>query len=157
MVTQQVFLTREGHKRLRDELGHLSTVRRQEIAQYLRQTVSTGEFVGDGDSEDAQNEYALLESRIQALRQTLSQAVVIDEAVLSDTVRLGSHVTILALSEDGMLETYRVVDPAEADPVQGSISYESPLGKQLLGKRAGEEVMVDAPGGQLAFRIMGIR
>lgn len=157
MVTQQAFLTREGHQRLRGELDHLSTVRRWEVVQYLHEVMPKGEFVADGDAEDAQNELALLESRIQALRSILGEAVVIDEAALSDTVRLGSYVTILDLGGDGTLETYRVVDPAEADPVQGSVSYGSPLGKQLLGRRSEEEIVVDAPGGQLGFRIVGIR
>ena len=157
MVTRQAFLTREGYQRLRDELDHLSTVRRREVVQYLREVVPKGDSVVDGAGEDAQNEFALLESRIQALRSILGQVAVIDEAALSDTVRLGSYVTILDLGEDGTLETYRVVDPAEADPVQGSVSYESPLGKQLLGRKAEEEIVVDAPGGQLGFRIVGIR
>ena len=157
MATEQAFLTREANQKLRDELGYLSTVRRQEVARYLRDTASAGEFIGDGDSEDAQNEYALLESRIQALRQILRHASTIDESTSSDVVRLGSYVTILPLGEDSTLETYRVMDPAEADPAEGSVSYESPLGKELLGRRAGDELVVNAPMGPLRFRIAGIR
>ena len=157
MATQQAFLTQEGYNKLQEELDHLSTVRRREVARYLREVSPKSEFVGDGDRDDAEKELAFLESRIHTLRKILSDAVVFDEATSSDTIRMGSYVTILDLGEGGGLETYRVLDPAEADPVQGSVSCESPLGKQLLGRSIGEEIVVDAPVGPLWFRIVGIR
>jgi transcription elongation factor GreA len=157
METQQAFLTQDGYQRLREELEYLSTVRRREVARYLHEVPPTLELVEDGDREDAERELAFLEWRICALREILGDAVIIDEAALSDTVGLGNYVTILDLGEEGSLETYRVLDPAEADPDRGSVSYASPLGRQLLGRRIGEDITVDAPGGRLGFRIAGIR
>jgi transcription elongation factor GreA len=110
----------------------------------------------NGGLEDARNEQSFLEGRIQTLRSILGSAIIIEGTSSCDAVRLGSYVTVTDLTADGALETYRIVGSAEADPIQGSISNESLLGKKLLGRKVGERVMVNTPDGQPVFKLESI-
>ena len=158
MITQQAVLTREGHQKLEQELHHLSTVRRTEVARRLHQVLQDGDLLENAGLEDAINERAMLEGHIQRLSSILGNAaIIIDEAGPRDSVGLGSYVTIVDLEGGGAPETYRIVGSAEANPVDGSVSNESPLGRELLGRKAGERVTFDAPVGKMTFRIVGIR
>jgi transcription elongation factor GreA len=156
MRTQSTFLTQEGYRKLEQELNHLCTVRRKEIANLLRQVLPDSDILENGELEDAYNERAFLEGRIQTLKNILSNVVVIEETGPRDTVGMGSYVTIIDLTRDNVLQTYRIVGSAEADPAQGSISNESPLGKELMGRKVGEEVIVSAPDGEFIFRVVRI-
>jgi len=154
MVNKDIFLTQEGVQKLRQELEHLTTVRRQELAERLRAAIQHGDISENADYEHAKNEQAFVEGRILLLEETLKNAKIIQADGPSDTVRLGSQVTVV---EDGSEpEEFHIVGPMEADPRQGRISNESPLGRALLGCRAGDDVTVEAPGGTTLFRILSV-
>ena len=155
MSEQQTFLTREGQKKLEEELRNLQTVRRQEVADRLHAAMEEGDIDENAEYDDAKNEQAFVEGRILTLETMLKNAVLIDEtAKSSEEVSLGANVTIV--EGDGLPEVYHLVGAAEADPTQGKISNESPLGKALMGRRVGETVQVNAPAGLLTFRIVAI-
>jgi transcription elongation factor GreA len=146
------FLTREGYLKLQEELEHLRTVRRQEVAQRLHEAMEGGELIEDAEYEAAKNEQAFVEGRIQELEMLLANARVIEETNHAELVTLGATVTIQ--EEGAEPEVYTIVGPAEANPRNGRISNESPLGRALIDRRPGEVVRVDAPGGSFTVRII---
>jgi transcription elongation factor GreA len=148
------FLTREGYEKLQEELDRLRTHKRHEIAERLHEAMEGGELIENAEYEAAKNEQAFVEGRIKELEILLATARVIDESSLdSESVHVGSRVTIM---EDGEpeAETYTIVGAAEANPALGKISNESPLGKSLLGRKAGDKVQVDAPAGAFVVKIL---
>ena len=150
------FLTKEGFEKLQDELDYLRTVKRQEVADRLHEAMEGGELIENAEYEAAKNEQAFVEGRIQELEILLATARVIedDKKRRSDAVQVGSTVTI---QEDGYEEeTYTIVGAAEANPREGKISNESPIGKAILNHRAGDEVQVEAPDGSYKVRIIKI-
>lgn len=151
-----ILITREGLRRLEDELESLRTVRRAEVAQAIRDAQEFGFAQADAQYEDAKNQQAFLEGRIQEIERMLERAEVIDEeaAHASKEVRVGSTVNVR--SEDGKKHTYQVVGPAEADPGEGRISHESPVGRALLGKKRGDKVTVTTPRGEMQFSITAV-
>jgi transcription elongation factor GreA len=155
MNKQQTFLTPEGHQKLEQELNHLRSVRRQEVARRLHQALTEGDILENAELEDARNEQAFVEGRILILEGTLRNAVIIEEEGPRETVGLGSRVTVT--ERDGPLETYHIVGSAEADPTKGLISNESPLGQALMGRKVGETANVNAPDGVLIFEIVKIQ
>jgi len=149
------FLTKEGFQKLQEELDYLRNVKRQEVADRLHEAMEGGELIENAEYEAAKNEQAFVEGRIQELEMLLATARVIeDEKTKADTVQVGSTVTI---QEEGYeAETYTIVGAAEANPRDGKISNESPIGKAILGRRTGEEVQVEAPDGAFKVRILKI-
>ncbi len=154
MSEQIVYLTQEGFERLRNELDHLRTVRRQEVARRLHEALGEGELLENAELEDARNEQAFVEGRILELESLLGRAEVIKETQSGEIVGVGSRVVIM--EQDGPPETYFIVGSAEASPDEGKISYESPLGKSLMGRKMGDKVTVNAPDGALVFRVIEI-
>jgi len=145
MSEQVTYLTREGLKKLEEELEHLRTVRRAEIADRLHQAMEDGELIENAEYEAAKNEQAFIEGRILTIEVLLSEAVLIEEDGPTNMVRVGSTVKV---QEDGSKpEQYTIVGAAEANPAKGLISNESPLGKALLGRKVGDEIKVNAPAG----------
>jgi transcription elongation factor GreA len=161
MDDQVTHLTREGFRKFEAELNYLRTVRRSEVAERLRVALEEGgDLVENAEYDDAKNEQAFVEGRIQQLEMMLSRARIIEDedqgasAVEVDAIHLNSVVT---LREEGAKpETFHLVGPMEADPTKGKISDESPLGKALLGKRKGEKVTVAAPDGSFTYTIVSI-
>jgi transcription elongation factor GreA len=153
MTTQ--FLTREGHEKLQAELTHLKTVRRQEVAKRLQDAIDEGYRLSeDPEYEAAKNEQAFIEGRILDLEQLLATARIIENGQ-GDTVTIGSHVTI---QEDGTdPENYTIVGEAEANPREGRISNVSPLGKALIGHKAGDKVTVAAPSGAFEVNVLKVK
>lgn len=148
------FLTRNGQKKLQEELDYLRKVKRQEVAERLHEAMEGGEMIEDAEYEAAKNEQAFVEGRIQELEMLLANARVIEENQKSDVIQVGSKVTI---QEDGSdTEVYKIVGPAEASPREGLISNESPLGRALMERRAGDMVNVDAPGGSFSVRVIKV-
>lgn len=150
------FLTKEGFQKLQDELDYLRTMKRQEVADRLHEAMEGGELIENAEYEAAKNEQAFVEGRIQELEILLATARVIEEDKKrkADTIQVGSTVTI---QEDGYEEeTYTIVGAAEANPRDGKISNESPIGKAILNHRPGEEVQVETPDGSYAVRIVKI-
>ncbi len=151
------FLTREGYQRLQEELNYLRTVKRQEVAQRLHEAMEGGELIENAEYEAAKNEQAFVEGRIQELEILLATARIIEEETRREkgVVQIGSTVTIQ--EEGNPPETYMIVGAAEANPRKGRISNESPIGKAILGHRAGDVVEVDAPGGHFKIKILKVK
>ena len=150
------FLTKEGFEKLQDELDYLRTIKRQEVADRLHEAMEGGELIENAEYEAAKNEQAFVEGRIQELERLLATARVIedDKKKRADTIQVGSTVTI---QEDGVdEETYTIVGAAEANPREGKISNESPMGKAILNHRVGDEVQIETPDGSYTVRIVKI-
>lgn len=151
------FLTRSGYQRLQEELEHLRTVKRQEVANRLREAMEGGGDMGvdlDAEYEAAKNEQAFVEGRIQELELLLANARVIQDTGTREVVEVGATVTIQ--EGDNAAEVYTVVGRAEANPREGRISNESPLGRALMDHRAGDVVRVEAPGGSFTVQILKV-
>jgi transcription elongation factor GreA len=156
-VEKDVILTPEGYEKLKDELMHLQTDRRQEVADRIREAREFGDISENSEYDDAKNEQAMLESRIAQLEERLRAARVIDASeVSSEVVSLGSQVKLKDLDRGDALE-YQLVGSAEADPVQGRLSNESPVGRALIGRKKGEEIEVAVPQGTLRLKITAIK
>ena len=151
---QETFLTPNGFERLEQELLHLRTVRRQQVARRLHEALDEGDILENAELEDARNEQAFVEGRILTLETLLGSAVIIEEGP-RETVGVGSRVTVT--ERDGPPETYHIVGSTEADPANGCISNESPLGRALMGLKPGDTATVNAPDGVLAFMITDIQ
>jgi transcription elongation factor GreA len=155
MSGNAVYLTAKGLKKLEEELTYLTGTKRQEVARRLHEAMEDGELIDNAEYEAAKNEQAFVEGRILELEHLISQAQVIKRGASKDVVAIGSTVVV---QEDGNpTETYTIVGAAEADPRQGLISNESPLGHALLERRVGDEVEVKAPAGVVRFRIVKIK
>lgn len=156
MAEDAVLLTKAGYDRLVEELNHLKSVKRPEVAALIREAQELGPDQLDAQYEDAKNQQAFLEGRISEIERTLEQASIIDEdsAHKSKTVQVGSNVTLKG--KDGKSHKYQVVGPTEADPGQGRISHKSPIGRALLGKKRGEKVKVQTPRGESEFTVTSI-
>lgn len=153
---KQTYLTPEGRKKLEDELEYLRTIRRKDVAELIASAKEEGDISENAAYDEAKNQQAFLEGRIQDIKRILNNAITIDETDQpAGVVAIGSRVTVV---EDGYdeEETFRIVGSAEADPGQGFISNVSPIGKALLGHRAGERVSVNTPGGVLTFEVREI-
>ena len=155
MGSNEVYLTANGLKKLEDELEHLHTVRRQEVAQRLREAMQGGELIDNAEYEAAKNEQAFIEGRILEVEYIVSQAKLIEPGKTTDVVGIGS--TVVVKQNGKKRETFTIVGAAEADPKAGLISNESPLGQALLDHTVGDEVEVIAPAGVLSFRIIKIK
>jgi|SRR5947207_2279860 len=147
------FLTSDGHQRVLSQLEFLRQVKRPEVTQHLHEVVEAGDLVGNAAYEDVKHERALLEGRIVELEHLLATAILIkkeptDEASLGSIVHLATH--------NGREYRYSIVGSYEANPGAGLISNESPVGKALLGHRAGDHVMVATPGGVKEYLILRI-
>jgi len=151
------FLTKEGFQKLQEELDFLRTTKRQEVANRLHEAMEGGELIENAEYEAAKNEQAFVEGRIQELDILLASAKIIEDngRKKSDTVLLGSKVTIKEGNFEA--ETFSIVGAAEANPREGKISNESPIGKAILGHKAGESVHVDAPGGHFKVKIVKVK
>jgi transcription elongation factor GreA len=154
MVTDKpVYLTAEGKTQLEEELNHLKMVRRPEVADRIQQAKMDGDVSESGEYEDAKNEQAMVEGRIRTLEHMLTNAQLI-EGNKSDVIALGSRVKLR--DGDGDQYEWTIVGSAEANPRQSRISNESPVGKALMGKKKGDKVSVDTPGGVEQFTILKV-
>lgn len=155
MVAETVFLTQEGYERLRQELRYLVEVRRSEVAAMIREAKDAGDVSENAGYDEAKDQQAFVEARIKYLDDLLKRAEVIQAPNGNEAVALGSHVTV---AENGAEpESFRIVGAAEADPTQGLISNASPLGHELLGKRAGDSATITTPDGdRLTFVVLSI-
>ena len=148
------YLTRQGYQKLQEELDHLRTVKRHEVAERLHEAMEGGELIEDAEYEAAKNEQAFVEGRILELEMVLANARVIEETGNKDVVQIAAKVTIQEGGNDP--EMYVIVGPAEANPREGRVSNESPLGRALMDHRAGDQVTVNAPGGSFSVRIIKV-
>jgi transcription elongation factor GreA len=153
MNNKPAYLSKDGLEQIRQELEGLVNVRRAEIAARIHEAKEHGDITENAEYEDAKNEQAFVEGRIQALSALVKNAVVIEENHSSTHVQIGSTVTIQ--SKDGK-ESFMIVGSAEASPAEGRISNESPVGRALLGRKKGDEVTVTVPAGDSKYKILSI-
>lgn len=151
---KEIVLTKEGMAKLREELEYLKTEKRKEVSEKIREARSFGDLSENAEYDEAKNEQAEVESRINTIINMLKYARIIDEnEVTSDVVGLGSTVVIREVGEDDE-ETYSIVTTTEADPDNNKISQDSPVGKALMGHAAGDTVTVETPAGKIDFEII---
>lgn len=154
---QETLVTREGLKKLKDELEELENVRRREVAARLKEAISFGDLSENSEYEDAKNEQALVEGRIAELKRMIKTAKLITEKKSSGKiVKVGSTVTIQNLTDKDAPETYTIVGSTEADPTAAKISNESPIGLAIIDQEQGAEVTVAAPAGELRYKIIKV-
>jgi transcription elongation factor GreA len=148
------FLTREGYAKLQEELDYLRSSKRQEIANRLHEAMEGGELIENAEYEAAKNEQAFVEGRIKELEILLATARVISDTEKAEVIQIGSKVTLQEENTDP--EIYTIVGAAEANPRAGRISNESPLGRALLNRKAGELVQVEAPAGAFTVTVLKV-
>jgi transcription elongation factor GreA len=157
VVVKEVILTREGYEKLKQEIEHLSTEKRREVAERIRIAREFGDIAENSEYDDAKNEQALLEHRIATLEERLLSARVIEKKdIAKDVVSVGSKVKLRDMAANKTFE-YRIVGSAEANPAEQKLSNESPVGKAIIGRKKGEVVEVAAPRGALKFKILDIK
>ncbi|HMZ06842.1 MAG TPA: transcription elongation factor GreA [Anaerolineales bacterium] len=152
-MSQPNYLTREGEAKLIAELEELKGPRREELAQRLRSAIQMGDLSENADYHKAKEDQGFLEGRIQEIEAILRNSAIIEKTD-SDAIEIGSHVTIQ--EEDFDPETYHIVGPTEADPRNGRISHESPIGIALMKKKVGDTAEANTPGGKIKFKIIKV-
>jgi len=153
---QDVILTREGLEQLEDELENLRSVKRAEVKERLKEAIALGDLSENSEYDDAKNEQAFMEGRILELEKMIRNAKVIDDDVQQEgVISVGSLVKVRDIEFDEISE-YRLVGTVEADPMNNRISNESPVGRALLGHKAGETVNVEVPAGIIKMEILEI-
>ena len=153
-MPEPAYLTAEGLAQIKAELEQLTGQRRTELAARLRAAIQMGDLSENADYHQAKEDQGFLEGRIQELEYLIRNAVIIKNNVNRDTVGIGSHITIQEGNDPA--ETYHMVGPKEADPRNGRISHESPIGRALVDRRVGDEVEVETPAGKIKFKILKI-
>jgi len=155
MSNSPVYLTQDGYNKLREEFDYLVNVRRREIAEQIAEAKAEGDLRENAGYDEAKNAQAFVEGRIRELEAKIRNAQIINDDSPSDRVALGRKVVV---QEKGTSdeESYIIVGSTEADPRNGRISNESPIGKALMGKRKGATVTVATPGGEIDFKILRI-
>ncbi|WP_059171228.1 transcription elongation factor GreA [Bacillus sp. FJAT-27445] len=158
MAAERVFpMTQAGKDKLVQELEHLKTVKRKEVVERIKVARSFGDLSENSEYDSAKEEQAFVEGRITTLENMIRNAKIINESeITGDAVALGRTVTFVELP-DGDEETYSIVGSAEADPFDGKISNDSPIARSLIGKKVGDVVSVQTPGGELSVRITSIK
>ncbi|UMZ75317.1 transcription elongation factor GreA [Natranaerofaba carboxydovora] len=157
MASKEVILTRDGLLKLEQELEHLKTVKRKEVAERIKTAIDFGDISENSEYDDAKNEQAFIEGRIITLEKMLKNAKVIDKNQNdTKTVSIGDTVILKDLEFDEDLE-YTIVGYAESNPTQNKISNESPVGEAVLGKQVGETIEVEVPAGNIKYKIIDIK
>jgi transcription elongation factor GreA len=154
---KEVILTAEGHTKLKEEIEYLSTAKRREVAERIKQAREFGDIAENSEYDDAKNEQAMLEHRIAMLEERLKNSRVIEAAdVTTDVVSVGTRVRLRDVDARETIE-YTIVGSAEANPAEYKLSNESPVGRAIIGRKKGETVEVTAPRGSLKYKIMDIK
>ena len=154
MTKRKTYITEKGLQQLKAEMKDLKDVKRKEVAKRIH-TASESGTVDNAEYDESKNEQAFIEGRILALEDIISNAVVSPNSLRKDLVQIGSSVTVVTQNGDKRL--YQVVGSAEAAPLDGKISNESPVGYAILGNKIGDQVKVDTPSGVMKLTITRIR
>jgi len=154
MNEKKIMITQEGLAKLKSELEELLSVRRREVAGKIKRAREMGGTENNAEYDDAKNEQAFVEGRILTLENIVKNAVVIESPALPGVVELGNKVLIQ--NQDGKIDQFTIVGSAEANPVDGKISNESPVGQALLDRKVGDEVEVPTPAGMLKLTIIEV-
>jgi transcription elongation factor GreA len=153
-MDKPVLLTKEGLDKLGTELEELRTIRRAEVAERIKYAKDFGDISENAEYEAAKNEQGMLEGRILTLEMMVRNAVIIEQAEVGGVVQVGSTVEV---KDEFGTQAFTIVGPAEVDVTSGRISMESPVGKALLGRRIGDEVEVQSPGGVRELKVTALR
>ena len=154
---KEVILTAEGYEKLKQQIEYLSTDKRRDVAERIRIAREFGDIAENAEYDDAKNEQAHLEARIAMLEERLKNARVIQKKeIKSGEVSIGTKVRLRDMDANQTVE-YHIVGSAEANPTEGKLSNESPVGKAIMGRKKGEIVEVAAPRGSLKYKIMDIK
>lgn len=154
-MTKEIVLTQDGFDKLQAELDDLKYVKRKELAARIKLAISYGDLKENSEYHSAKNDQAFMETRIIILEKMLNNAQIAD-TTNATTIHVGSNIVLKDIEFGDLLE-YQVVGPAEADVANGKISYESPLGKVLMGKAVGDSINVDAPMGIIRYELLEIK
>lgn len=155
-MEKKIVLTNEGFQKFEKELVELKSVKRKEVAAKIKVALSFGDLSENSEYDEAKNEQAMIEARIVQLETMLRNVQVINEAEIStDVINIGSVVSIKEVDSDE-IETYHIVGSSEANPLDGKISDESPIGKALISHKTGDIVEVETPSGLIKFKIISI-
>ncbi len=155
-MAKPILLTDEGLKKLEEELEMLKTVRRKEIAEKIKVALSFGDLSENSEYDEAKNDQAMTEARIADIESMLKNVKLIDEEELTtEIIHIGSKVRVNDVEFDEVCD-YQIVGSSEADPANGRISDESPVGKSLLGHKIGDRVEVETPGGVVLYEVLEI-
>ncbi len=150
----QVFVTKKGLKKLKEDLKYLKTTRRREVAEAIQVAKEQGDLSENAEYAEAKEEQSRLEEKIAQLEATINNAKVIENNnKKADSVQVGSTVV---LKMNGQEVKYFIVGSSEANPTEGRISNESPLGKLIIGKKEGEEAVLETPSGKITYRIVKV-
>jgi transcription elongation factor GreA len=156
-AVKEIILTQEGHEKLKEEIEHLRTVKRREVAERIKQAREFGDIAENSEYDDAKNEQAMLEHRIATLEDRLKSARVVNKKEIpTGVVAVGTKVKLRDVDAKETIE-YHIVGSAEANPAEHKLSNESPVGRAIMGHKKGETVEVAAPRGSLKFKIMDIK
>lgn len=156
MSDMEFVITPQGFEDIQNELSELVSAKRPAIIERIRQARQLGDLSENFDYEDAKRSQAMLESRIVELKAILSHASVVDRAESDGSIGIGAKVVLRDL-EEGFEDEYTIVGPAESSPAHGRISHESCVGEALMGRKVGETVTVQAPGGAIKYEIVSVQ
>ncbi len=157
MVSEKKYpMTLAGKQKLEEELDLLKTVKRKEVVERIKIARSYGDLSENSEYDSAKEDQAFIEGKISSLESMIRNSVIISEATVSDEAQLGSTVTFKEIP-DGEVETYTIVGSAEADPLAGLISNDSPIAKGILGHKKGDKVKIITPGGEMQVEITEVK
>lgn len=156
MAVEKVKMSQEQFDKMKAELDYLETERTREVADQLKEARSFGDLSENSEYDEAKSEQGKLYSKIAELHNLLENAEIVEaEVVEQGVVGLGSRVAVLDM-EDNSESTFQIVGSQEANPMQGKLSEESPIGRGLLGHKEGETIVIEAPAGKMNFRILSV-
>lgn len=156
MSEKKYLITNDGLRKLEEELEYLKTVKRKEVTEKIKVARGYGDLSENSEYDEAKNEQAFLEGRIAEIENKLKNIELIDESeITTDVVSIGSMVTLYDYTFEEEV-TYTIVGSAESDTFENKISNESPVGSELIGKKVGEEFIVNTPGGNCKYKIVNI-
>jgi len=155
-IDDNKYLTKQGLKKLQEELAELTTTKRQELAEKLQHAIGQGDLSENAEYQEAKEEQAFLEGRVREVENILSKAIIIESGRKSSTVKIGSTVEIERVGAKRK-ETFTIVGAEEADPFEGRISHQSPLGMALIGHRAGDTVSAATPAGPAKWKLKKLK
>ncbi len=158
-VLDQTLVTKEGLKKLQEELNELKNVKRKEVAERLKEAISYGDLSENSEYQEAKNEQAFIEGRVLELEQMIKNAKIISDKKADSKgkeIQIGSSVTVRNKTDNDDPVAYTIVGSTEADPLEQKISNESPVGRALLGKKKGDVIEVGTPAGQFKYEVVKV-
>lgn len=153
-MAKEFKMSQARYDELKQELDYSKTTRADEVAELIKEARGFGDLSENSEYDEAKNEQGKLYSRIAELEEILQHVVIVDESAASDAITIGCTVTVRA--KDGKEASYKIVGSQESDPMHGIISEESPFGKALIGAKEGQEVIVEAPFGNIHYTVAKI-